>query len=147
MLSLSLLSFNQRNDRGIAGDILFNDEGKRIEFQLEILELSKIGFKKIGSWDGVQGVTYTRTLGEAYDQIVESLQNKTFTVASRAYNFLHQPHIRPSTHNFRLNHFLYGTYILSSIIVVILNSKFNLKLLISSDTFFSSGRFIEQRNL
>lgn len=28
-------------------------------------------------------MNYTRSLGEAYDAIVESLQNKTFVVASR----------------------------------------------------------------
>ncbi|CRL04875.1 CLUMA_CG017927, isoform A [Clunio marinus] len=70
-------------DKGISGEILFNEQGKRSHFHLEITELSKEGFKKIGTWDPVHGVNYTRTLGEAYDQIVESLQNKTFIVASR----------------------------------------------------------------
>jgi hypothetical protein len=28
-------------------------------------------------------VNYTRTLGEAYDQVIEALQNKTFVVVSR----------------------------------------------------------------
>jgi len=87
MNCLKLSEHFQKNDKGITGDILFNDEGKRIEFHLEILELSKIGFKTIGTWDPVHGVNYTRSLGEAYEQIVESLQNKAFVVASRAYQF------------------------------------------------------------
>lgn len=73
----------QKTDKGISGEILLNEEGKRPHFHLEITELSKEGFKKIGTWDQVHGVNYTRSLGEAYDQIVESLQNKMFIVASR----------------------------------------------------------------
>lgn len=48
------------------------------------MELSKIGFKKIAEWNPVSGVIYTRSESEAYEQIVESLQNKNFVVASRA---------------------------------------------------------------
>lgn len=81
--SSSHLSALQKTDKGISGEILFSEEGKRTHFHLEITELSKEGFKKIGTWDPVHGVNYTRSLGEAYDQIVESLQNKTFIVASR----------------------------------------------------------------
>lgn len=62
---------------------MFNDDGKRTFFQLEITELSRDGFKKIGTWDPENQVIYTRSLGEAYDQVIESLQNKTFVVASR----------------------------------------------------------------
>lgn len=73
----------QKTDKGISGEILFNDEGKRSHFHLEITELSKEGFKKIGTWDPVHGVNYTRSLGEAYDQIVGQIHDKTFIVASR----------------------------------------------------------------
>lgn len=78
-----LISALQKTDKGISGEILFSEDGRRTHFHLEITELSKEGFKKIGTWDPVHGVNYTRSLGEAYDQIVESLQNKTFIVASR----------------------------------------------------------------
>ncbi|KAL7026717.1 hypothetical protein ACKWTF_005135 [Chironomus riparius] len=72
-----------RTDNGITGRIVFNDDGKRSHFQLEITELSKEGFKKIGTWDPEHHVNYTRTLGEAYEQVIEALQNKTFIVVSR----------------------------------------------------------------
>jgi ionotropic glutamate receptor len=77
------MSLAKRTDNGITGRIIFNDEGKRAHFQLEITELSKDGFRKIGTWDPEHHVIYTRTLGEAYDQVIEALQNKTFVVVSR----------------------------------------------------------------
>lgn len=49
----------QKTDKGISGEILFNEEGKRTHFHLEITELSKEGFKKIGTWDPVHGVIQT----------------------------------------------------------------------------------------
>lgn len=76
-------SYQQKTEKGVSGEIVFSEDGKRTHFSLEITELSKEGFKKIGTWDPVHGVNYTRSLGEAYDQIVESLQNKEFVVASR----------------------------------------------------------------
>lgn len=62
---------------------MFNDEGKRSHFQLEITELSKDGFKRIATWDPENQVSYTRTQGELEDQVTEALQNKTFIVVSR----------------------------------------------------------------
>uniref|UniRef100_A0A1B0DDT2 Ionotropic glutamate receptor L-glutamate and glycine-binding domain-containing protein n=1 Tax=Phlebotomus papatasi TaxID=29031 RepID=A0A1B0DDT2_PHLPP len=35
------------------------------------------------TWDPTHGINYTRTQGEVFSQIVESLQNKTFIVTSR----------------------------------------------------------------
>ncbi|KAG5684283.1 hypothetical protein PVAND_013519 [Polypedilum vanderplanki] len=72
-----------RTDNGITGRIIFNEEGKRTHFQLEITELSKDGFKKIGTWDPENQVSYTRSLDEAEAQVIEALQNKTFVVVSR----------------------------------------------------------------
>lgn len=78
----NLINF-QKTEHGITGQIVFNDEGQRTHFYLEVTELSKDGFKRIGIWDPVTGVNYTRSSGEAYTQVIESLQNKTFLVASR----------------------------------------------------------------
>lgn len=41
---------SQKTDKGISGEILFNEEGKRTHFHLEITELSKDGFKRIGTF-------------------------------------------------------------------------------------------------
>lgn len=74
----------QKTEHGITGPIIFDDFGRRAHFHLDIIELSKDeGFKKIATWDPTHGVNYTRSQGEVYSQIVESLQNKTFIVASR----------------------------------------------------------------
>ncbi|XP_055683998.1 glutamate receptor ionotropic, kainate 2-like [Lutzomyia longipalpis] len=72
-----------KTEHGITGPIVFDDLGRRTHFELEIIESSKDGFKKIATWDPTHGINYTRSQGEVYSQIVESLQNKTFIVASR----------------------------------------------------------------
>lgn len=81
--SINIVFLFQKTEHGITGQIVFNDEGQRTHFYLEITELSKDGFKRIGIWDPVTGVNYTRSSGEAYTQIIESLQEKNFLVASR----------------------------------------------------------------
>lgn len=72
-----------KNEHGITGRMIFDDEGRRTHFYLEITEMSKNGFKIIGNWDPDHGVTYTRSADEVMSQVVESLQNKTVVVASR----------------------------------------------------------------
>lgn len=73
----------QKTEHGITGPITFDDMGRRTHFFLEIIESSKDGFKKIGTWDPTYGVNYTRTQSEVDSQRVEALQNKTFIVVSR----------------------------------------------------------------
>lgn len=83
----------------MTGRIIFNDDGLRTEFYLEILELSQEGFKKIATWDPVIGVNYTRSPGEVYTEISRSLQNKTIVVAARVgmpylkFKYARAPHI------------------------------------------------------
>lgn len=69
--------------RFITGPMIFDENGRRNHFVLEIIELSHFGFKKIGTWDNIHSVTYTRTFNETMEQTVQSLQNKIFKVASR----------------------------------------------------------------
>ncbi|XP_018331081.1 glutamate receptor ionotropic, kainate 2 isoform X2 [Agrilus planipennis] len=68
--------------RGLTGIIRFDHQGFRSDFVLDIVELGREGLKKIGSWNASRGVNFTRTYGEAYTQIVEILQNKTFVVTT-----------------------------------------------------------------
>ncbi|XP_001655464.2 glutamate receptor ionotropic, kainate 2 [Aedes aegypti] len=74
-----------KTEHGITGPIIFDDNGRRTHFQLDIIELSQQdGFKKIAVWDPTNGkINYTRSQEDVHLQIVESLQNKTFIVASR----------------------------------------------------------------
>jgi ionotropic kainate glutamate receptor 2 len=73
---------SQAEMRGLTGVVKFDSQGFRTNFVLDIVELSKDGLKKIGTWNSTEGVNFTRTYGEAYTQIVESLQNKTFVVTT-----------------------------------------------------------------
>ncbi|XP_063703290.1 glutamate receptor ionotropic, kainate 2-like isoform X2 [Culicoides brevitarsis] len=78
---------------GISGPLTIDENGHRRDFLLEVIEFfqkknaplsySENGFKKIGTWDALNKITYTRTEGEIKEQLTESFQNKTFIVASR----------------------------------------------------------------
>lgn len=68
--------------RGLTGVIKFDHQGFRSDFTLDIIELTREGLKKIGTWNSTGGVNFTRTYGEAYTQIVEIIQNKTFVVTT-----------------------------------------------------------------
>lgn len=69
--------------KGLTGLIKFDHQGFRSDFMLDIIELNnKEGLKKIGVWNSTEGVNFTRTFGDVYTQIVESLQNKTFIVST-----------------------------------------------------------------
>uniref|UniRef100_A0A336KHH4 CSON010578 protein n=1 Tax=Culicoides sonorensis TaxID=179676 RepID=A0A336KHH4_CULSO len=89
-----IASYMKRKEiEGISGKLLFDERGHRRDFRLEIIELSQKkdnghnsvenGFKRIGTWDAQNKITYTRTEGELMEQLEVSLQNKTFIVASR----------------------------------------------------------------
>jgi len=78
--------------RGLTGVIKFDNQGFRSSFVLDIVELGREGLKPIGTWNSTQGVNFTRTFGETYTQIVESLHNKTLVVTlilvKKIYYFL-----------------------------------------------------------
>lgn len=91
---LQVINFMKiKEETGITGPLVFNSEGKRVDFRLEIIEFyqkkghpldhHENGFKKIGTWDAMQKISYTRTEGELEEQLFVNLQNKTFIVASR----------------------------------------------------------------
>lgn len=83
----------KKDEKGMSGPLLFDSEGNRIDFRLEIIEhfqkkgqpldYHENGFKTIGTWDASQKISYTRTEGELEEQLFVNLQNKTFIVASR----------------------------------------------------------------
>lgn len=74
----------QKSVEGISGRINFDEQGERNDFTLEVLELTPTKtLKKIATWDEIHGINMTRALTDVYTQISESLQSKTFIVASR----------------------------------------------------------------
>ncbi|KAK9498544.1 hypothetical protein O3M35_003153 [Rhynocoris fuscipes] len=68
--------------RGLTGVIKFDNQGFRSNFELDIIELTKNGLQKIGSWNSTEGINFTRTYNEMIHQIVENLSNKTMIVTT-----------------------------------------------------------------
>ena len=68
--------------KGLTGIIKFDQHGLRTDFTLEIVELKKDGLVRVGHWDERHGVNFTRNDTESYNEIVESLQNKTLVVTT-----------------------------------------------------------------
>jgi len=67
---------------GLTGKVMFDTEGFRSNFNLEIIELRKEGLVQVGNWESGSGANFTRNFTEQYDQIVESLHNKTLIVST-----------------------------------------------------------------
>lgn len=67
----------------MTGRIIFDDNGRRTNFYIEVLELNTEGFTKIATWDPITGINYTRSQSEVYSHITQSLQNKTVVVSVR----------------------------------------------------------------
>lgn len=69
---------------GASGKVFFDQTTKtRVNFQLEILELSGGNFTRIGSWDKHEKVKYDRDLAAVEAQIVESIVSKRFKIVSK----------------------------------------------------------------
>ncbi|XP_024085331.1 glutamate receptor ionotropic, kainate 2-like [Cimex lectularius] len=68
---------------GLTGKAKFDEFGRRIYFTLHITELTKNGYRKIGSWDPENGILYNRTRSEMARDIYQHISNKTFIVVSR----------------------------------------------------------------
>lgn len=68
---------------GMTGLTAFDQNGFRTYFSLEILQLVKDGFKKLGSWDPIHGINYTRTISEMEGETLQNIRDKHFIVTSR----------------------------------------------------------------
>lgn len=75
----------------MSGPMRFDEtNGHRKFFVLEIIELTKDGFKKIGTWNPETGINYTRTILEMERDIVTTITNKVFIVSSRIVSTQYQ---------------------------------------------------------
>lgn len=68
---------------GMSGKIKFDNNGRRTFFTLDVTQLMSTGFRKIGSWDPENRMTYTRSKSEMERELFQSISNKTFIVVSR----------------------------------------------------------------
>lgn len=67
----------------MTGRILFSDEGVRTDFYMEVLEVNKTGVNRIAIVEPPSmKIVPTRTSEQVHQQVTESLQNKTVSVAS-----------------------------------------------------------------
>ena len=67
---------------GLTGNIKFDSLGFRSDFILEVVELKKEGLFKVGSWSQADGINFTRNYTETYNEVVESLHNKTLKITT-----------------------------------------------------------------
>merc|ERR1719495_922533 len=67
---------------GLTGEIRFDADGYRTDFQLELMEKVRSRSKKTGIWTEKSGVNYTLTSTEIEGQMIEKLQNKTLRVTT-----------------------------------------------------------------
>ena len=68
--------------RGLTDVIKFDHQGFRTDFILDIIELSPLGLKKVGTWNSTQGVNLTRTYTDQQKEIKEILANRTLVVST-----------------------------------------------------------------
>jgi ionotropic glutamate receptor len=68
--------------RGLTDVIKFDHQGFRTDFVLDIIELSPLGLRKVGTWNSTQGVNLTRTYTDQQKEIKEILANKTLVVST-----------------------------------------------------------------
>lgn len=67
--------------KGLSGDVQFDQQGNRENFQLELLELASDGLKKVGTWNSTKGIQSIRgkTI-ESSQTDGDVLRNKTLLV-------------------------------------------------------------------
>lgn len=69
---------------GITGRVAVNNvTGERVDFYVEVMELSNNGFNSIAKWTAESGFNYSRSADQVSDLLAEKWQNKTFRVVSR----------------------------------------------------------------
>jgi len=70
---------------GLSGNMKFDPkDGRRIYFELDIIELTNTGFLKVGTWDPDQQIVYSKALETIEAQrLSDKFHNKTFIVSSR----------------------------------------------------------------
>ncbi|CAB4058878.1 GRIN [Lepeophtheirus salmonis] len=67
---------------GLTGEIVFDSNGLRTDFKLELMEKQRDIMIVSGIWTPEVGVNYTQTASQVEGQIVEKLQNKTLRVTT-----------------------------------------------------------------
>jgi len=78
-----VLSYLKEVDHmGLSGEIRFDGEGFRTDFQLDLMEKVRGRLKKTGIWNNEAGINYTMSSAEIGTQMIEKLANKTLRVVT-----------------------------------------------------------------
>lgn len=76
-----LILYNlQLTIQGLSGEIQFDNEGRRSNIAVEVLELGSHGIFQIGLWNTSEGFTITREAPKIDNSDDGSIKNKTFVV-------------------------------------------------------------------
>ncbi|XP_076358702.1 glutamate receptor ionotropic, kainate 2-like [Tachypleus tridentatus] len=67
---------------GLTGNVKFDENGFRSDFNLKILQLTQQGLKEIGKWTPRSGINMTGNFSKAYEEAIQSLKNKTLIVTT-----------------------------------------------------------------
>ena len=67
---------------GLTGHIAFDQWGIRNDFSLDIVELSKTGLVKIGSWHDGYGLRFDRLASQSTTDADDTIENKTIVVTT-----------------------------------------------------------------
>ncbi|XP_014272498.1 glutamate receptor ionotropic, kainate 2 isoform X2 [Halyomorpha halys] len=118
---------------GMSGSIKFDESGQRTFFSIDITELTKNGFRKIGTWDPEIGISYTRTGSQMQNEMFQSISNKTFYVVSR----LGEPYLKEVDKNLEGNA-RYAGYAMDLIDEIAKDLKFSYKFYLAPDGEYGS---------
>ncbi|XP_060574773.1 glutamate receptor ionotropic, kainate 2-like isoform X2 [Ruditapes philippinarum] len=78
----SLLNYMKSMEvKGLSGDIIC-EKGKRTDFNLDIIELSQSGLRKIGYWEPKEGVKITKSFKDRRKETNEKLNNTTLRIVT-----------------------------------------------------------------
>eukprot|EP00090_Calanus_glacialis_P018188 TRINITY_DN28216_c0_g1_i1.p1 TRINITY_DN28216_c0_g1~~TRINITY_DN28216_c0_g1_i1.p1 ORF type:complete len:919 (-),score=157.38 TRINITY_DN28216_c0_g1_i1:468-3224(-) len=78
-----VLSYLKEVDHmGLSGEIRFDADGFRTDFQLDLMEKYRGRLRKTGIWNLEAGINYTMTASEIGTQMIEKLANKTLRVVT-----------------------------------------------------------------
>ncbi|CAH1400969.1 unnamed protein product [Nezara viridula] len=118
---------------GMSGPIKFDESGQRIFFTIDITELTKNGFRKIGIWDPERGISYTRSGSQMQKEMYQSISNKTFFVVSR----LGEPYLKELDKNLEGNA-RYAGYSMDLIDEIARDLNFDYKFYLAPDGAYGS---------
>ncbi|XP_067000033.2 glutamate receptor ionotropic, kainate 2-like [Anabrus simplex] len=77
---VNLMKDNHNVHRGLTGPVLFDNEGFRSSFILDVIELTTYGLQKIGSWNSSEGLNLRRLQPPPDGHMQDSIANKTLRV-------------------------------------------------------------------